>query len=60
MNNDEKISALDYLKKEFDDLKNLPCLKEIVYVINIINNDYFHWKICMICPNDTHYAGGIF
>ena len=56
----KKIEAMKKLKKEFNELKNNPITYLGVTVGLVDNNNIFKWKISMIGPQDTPYAGGIF
>ena len=55
----EKLAAMKYLKKEYDNLQNDPILS-LGCTVGLANNDIFHWKISMVGPQDTPYAGGVF
>lgn len=55
-----KIEAMKKLKKEFNELKNNPITSLGVTVGLVDANNIFKWKISMIGPQDTPYAGGIF
>lgn len=55
-----KIEAMRQLKKEFDNLKNNPISSLGVTVGLLDEHNIFKWKISMIGPQDTPYAGGIF
>ena len=58
----EKLETMKYLKKEFDALQNDPILSLGCTVG--LNPDYgkdiFHWKLSLLGPVDTPYAGGMF
>ena len=56
----KKLEAMKKLKKEFDDLKNNPITSLGVTVGLENENNIFKWKISMVGPQDTPYAGGIF
>ena len=55
----EKLAAMKYLKKEYDNLQNDPILS-LGCTVGLVNNDIFHWKITLLGPVDTPYAGGLF
>ena len=55
----EKLAAMKYLKKEYDNLQKDPILS-LGCTVGLVNNDIFHWKITLIGPVDTAYAGGLF
>ena len=55
----EKLAAMKYLKKEYDNLQKDPILS-LGCTVGLVNNDIFHWKITLIGPVDTPYAGGMF
>ena len=55
----EKSAAMKYLKREFDNLQNDPILS-LGCTVGLVNNDIFHWKISLMGPADTPYAGGMF
>ena len=59
MLNPQKMQALKYLKKEFDQLQKDPVLA-LGVTVGLVNNDIFHWKISLSGPQDTPYAGGLF
>ena len=50
---------MKYLKKEFDNLQHDPILS-LGCTVGLEKNDIFHWKITLIGPVDTPYAGGLF
>ena len=58
----KKLEAMKYIKKEFDKLQNDPILSLgcTVGLNEKYRNDIFHWKITLIGPIDTPYAGGMF
>ena len=55
----EKLFAMNLLKKEYEEFQKEE-ISEIGIKIDLINNDYFHWKITIIGPKDTPYEGGVF
>ena len=55
----EKLAAMKLLKKEFDNLQNNP-ITSLGVTVGMVNNNVFKWKISMIGPQDTPYAGGVF
>ena len=56
----ERFKALKYLKKEFDSLQNYPS-EALGYTVGLNEDrDIFHWKISLMGPLDTPYAGGMF
>ena len=58
----KRLEAMKYIKKEFDKLQNDPILSLgcTVGLNEEYNKDIFHWKITLIGPIDTAYAGGMF
>ena len=58
----KKLEAMKYIKKEFEKLQNDPILSLgcTVGLNEKYKNDIFHWKITLIGPSDTPYAGGMF
>ena len=54
-----KLAAMKYLKNEYDKLQNDPILS-LGCTVGLVNNDIFHWKITLLGPVDTPYAGGLF
>ena len=56
----QKLEAMKYLKKEFNNLQNDP-ITSLGCTVGLINeNDIFHWKLSLVGPTDTPYAGGMF
>ena len=55
----QKLKALKYLENEFNKLKNEP-IQPLGCTVNLINNDYFHWKFTLSGPQDSPYSGGKF
>ena len=55
----EKLAAMKYLKNEYDKLQKDPILS-LGCTVGLVNNDIFHWKITLLGPVDTPYAGGLF
>ena len=56
----EKLETIKYLKNEFDQLQNNPILS-LGCTVGLPNpKDLFHWKISLLGPQDTQYAGGTF
>ena len=57
---EEKKRALAQLQKELKELRKDP-LATLGVTCGLINkDDYFHWNITMLGPQDTPYAGGLF
>ena len=56
----EKLEAMKTLKREFNALKNNPITSLGVTVGLVNESNIFQWKISMVGPQDTPYAGGIF
>ena len=58
----KKLEAMKYIKNEFNKLQNDPILSLgcTVGLNEKYNKDIFHWKITLIGPIDTPYAGGMF
>ena len=57
---EEKKKALAQLKKELKELQKDPLATLGVTCGLIQKDDYFHWNITMLGPQDTPYAGGLF
>ena len=55
----EKLAAMKYLKNEYTKLQSDPILS-LGCTVGLVNNDIFHWKLSLIGPVDTPYAGGMF
>ena len=55
----QKLKTMKYLKNEFNKLQNDP-IQSLGFIVRLINNDLFHWKITFIGPEDTPYSGGQF
>ena len=55
----ERLAAMKYLKTEYNKLQNDPILS-LGCTVGLVNNDIFHWKISLLGPQDTPYAGGMF
>ena len=56
----EKLAAMKYLKEEYTNLQRDPIVT-LGCTVGLINpGDLFHWKISLIGPQDTPYAGGMF
>ena len=56
----QKLRAMKLLKQEFDNLQNNPITSLGVTVGLPDKNNIFKWKISLLGPQDTPYAGGIF
>ena len=56
----KKLQAMKYLKNEYTQLQNDPILSLGATVGLPDPNNIFHWKITLIGPQDTPYAGGMF
>ena len=58
----KKLGTMKYLKNEFEKLQNDPILSLgcTVGYNEKFKKDIFHWKITLIGPIDTPYAGGTF
>ena len=55
----QKLNAFNYLKNEFNQLKNEP-IQPLGCTVSLVNNDFFHWKFTLSGPQDTPYSGGKF
>ena len=56
----KKLQTMKYLKNEFKQLQNDPILS-LGATVGLPNpNNIFHWKITLVGPQDTPYAGGMF
>ena len=60
MLNKQKLETMKYLKNEFNRLQNDPILSLGATVGLPDKSNIFHWKITLIDPQDTPYAGGMF
>ena len=56
----QKLQTMKYLKNEYTQLQNDPILSLGATVGLPDPNNIFHWKITLIGPQDTPYAGGMF
>ena len=56
----KKLQTMKYLKNEFQQLQNDPILSLGATVGLPDPNNIFHWKITLVGPQDTPYAGGMF
>ena len=58
----KRLEAMKYIKREFDKLQSDPILSLgcTVGLNEKYKNDIVHWKITLIGPIDTPYAGGMF
>ena len=56
----KKLQTMKYLKNEYTQLQNDPILSLGATVGLPDPNNIFHWKITLIGPQDTPYAGGMF
>ena len=56
----QKMKAMKYIKKEYDSLQNDPILSLGCTVGMPDKNNLFKWKISLVGPTDTPYAGGMF
>ena len=60
MISEEKMNAIARLRKELKELQTDPLATLGVTAGLVKKNDYFHWQITMLGPQDTPYAGGLF
>ena len=56
----QKLQTMKYLKNEYNQLQNDPILSLGATVGLPDPSNIFHWKITLIGPQDTPYAGGMF
>ena len=56
----KKLQTMKYLKNEYMQLQNDPILSLGATVGLPDQNNIFHWKITLLGPQDTPYAGGMF
>ena len=56
----KKLQTMKYLKNEYMQLQNDPILSLGATVGLPDPNNIFHWKITLLGPQDTPYAGGMF
>ena len=59
MQSNQKMKTMSILKKELHELQNDPIIT-LGVTIGAINGDVFHWRMTMLGPQDTPYAGGLF
>ena len=59
MINNKKIQAMNYLKNEFKKLQNDPIVS-LGCTVGLIDNNLFKWRVSLMGPSDTPYAGGMF
>ena len=60
MINKKKMETMKYIKREYDALQNDPILSLGCTVGLPDKNNVFKWKISLVGPSDTPYAGGMF
>ena len=60
MTSKKKLQTMKYLKNEYMQLQNDPILSLGATVGLPDPNNIFHWKITLLGPQDTPYAGGMF
>ena len=58
MLSNQKLLAMKYLKHQFKQLKTFPILS-LGCTVGLIDNNIFKWRISLIGPADTPYAGGM-
>ena len=58
MESKQRLRTMAILKKELEELQKDPIIT--LGVTTGIIKDYFHWRITMLGPNDSPYAGGLF
>ena len=56
----QKLQTMKYLKKEYNQPQNDPILSLGATVGLPDPSNIFHWKITLVGPQDTPYAGGMF
>ena len=56
----EKLETMKYLKNEYRELQSNPILSLGCTVGLPDPSNIFHWKISLLGPQDTPYAGGLF
>ena len=56
----QKLQTMKYLKNEYQQLQNDPILSLGATVGLPDPSNIFHWKITLLGPQDTPYAGGMF
>ena len=59
MQSNQKMKTMSILKKELQELKRDP-ITTLGVCVGAINGDVFHWRMTMLGPQDTPYAGGLF
>ena len=59
MINNKKLQAMNYLKNEFKKLQNDPIVS-LGCTVGLIDNNLFKWRVSIMGPSDTPYAGGMF
>ena len=60
MINNKKLQAMNYLKNEFQKLQNDNPIATLGCTVGLIDNNLFKWRVSIIGPSDTPYAGGMF
>ena len=56
----QRLETMKYLKNEFNALQNNPILS-LGCTVGLPNpNNIFHWRLSLLGPQDTPYAGGMF
>ena len=58
----KRLEAMKYIKREFDKLQSDPILSLgcTVGLNEKYGRDLFHWKLSLLGPKDSPYAGGMF
>ena len=56
---DKRKKAENLIKKEYKKVKEEP-IPSLGISVGLIDNNYFKWKIRIIAPDDSIYAGGLF
>ena len=59
MINNKKLQAINYLKNEFKELQKDPIVT-LGCTVGLIDNNLFKWRVSIMGPSDTPYAGGMF
>ena len=59
METNQRLRTMRILQKELAELKKDPIIT-LGVTVGEIKGDVFHWRITMLGPQDTPYAGGLF
>jgi ubiquitin-protein ligase len=60
MLSEEKLNAMQTLKKKYNEIQRNKALLLNGCSIGLFDNNIFEWKMLLLAPRDSSYAGGIF